>query len=152
MMFSMITINEIPDADEDGSGGKKTLVVRFGRRTGVLLYGAGLAAAYLVILLAPLAGFSGFWIYLGLLTLPLSVRSFMIARASYESPAAMAPANLLTIRVHNLTGFLLIAAYVVRGALIGRPPAQMIVPLALVVVLYLPVAAKIFLTPRPKPA
>ena len=145
MMFSMITVNEIPDADEDSSGGKKTLVVRFGRKAGVRLYGLGLLAAYLVILVTPLAGFSGFWIYGGLLTLPLAIRAYLILTRSYESPSAMAPANLLTIRIHNLTGFLLIAAYVARGALAGRNPADMILPVLLVLVLYLPVAVKIFI-------
>ncbi len=154
MMFSMITVNEIPDADEDSSGGKKTLVVRFGRKTGVRLYGLGLLLAYAVILVTPLAGFSGFWIYGGLLTLPLALRAYLILRRSYQSPSAMAPANLITIQVHNLTGFLLIAAYVVRGAVAGRNPADMILPVVLVLVLYLPVAVKIFFAApgRAKPA
>jgi 1,4-dihydroxy-2-naphthoate octaprenyltransferase len=148
MMFSMITINEIPDADDDGSGGKRTLVVLFGRRAAVRLYGAGLAAAYLVILIAPLVGFSTFWAYGAFLTLPWGVKAFAVLRANYENPAAMAPANMLTIRIHNMTGLLLIAAYVIRGATLGRPLIQMPIPLGLLVVLYLPVAMKIFLPPR----
>src|SRR3989304_4227041 len=37
MLFSMITINEIPDYLEDREGGKLNLVARFGRKTGVSL-------------------------------------------------------------------------------------------------------------------
>ena len=38
MLFSMITINEIPDYFEDRKGGKLNLVVRFGREAGVWLF------------------------------------------------------------------------------------------------------------------
>jgi 1,4-dihydroxy-2-naphthoate octaprenyltransferase len=148
MMFSMITINEIPDAHDDGAGGKRTLVVRFGRPAAVWLYGAGLAIAYLVILVSPLVGLATYWIFLGLLTLPWSIRAFAVLRKNFTNPAAMSPANMLTIRAHNLTGLLLIAAYIIRGAVGQRPLRQMAIPLALLLVLYFPVAVTIFLPPR----
>jgi 1,4-dihydroxy-2-naphthoate octaprenyltransferase len=148
MMFSMITINEIPDAGEDGASGKRTLVVRFGRLVGIRLYGAGLACAYLIILVSPLVGRATYWVYLGLLSLPWSARALAVLLKNYTNPVAMAPANMLTIRAHNLTGILLIAAYVIRGAVGQRPIRQMAIPLALLLLLYLPVAVTIFLPPR----
>ena len=45
-MWSMIVINEIPDFDEDRLSGKMNLVARFGRKTGVVLYQAGLFCAF----------------------------------------------------------------------------------------------------------
>jgi 1,4-dihydroxy-2-naphthoate octaprenyltransferase len=50
LMWSMLIINEIPDYEEDRRGGKLNLVARFGRRTGVVLYVAGLVAAYGILL------------------------------------------------------------------------------------------------------
>jgi 1,4-dihydroxy-2-naphthoate octaprenyltransferase len=144
MMFSMITINEIPDAESDGSGGKRTLVVRFGRSAGVRLYGAAAAMAYLVIIVSPLLGLTTFWTYLSLLTFPLFVKAFSVLKGNYRNPAAMAPANKLTIRAHNLMGILLIAAYVVRGGIGHRPLEQMIAPLGILLVLYLPAAVMVF--------
>lgn len=144
MMFSMITINEIPDSENDGTGGKRTLVVRFGRSAGVWLYGAAGAIAYLVILISPLLGLTSFWTYLSLLTFPLFAKAFSVLRSNYRNPAAMAPANMLTIRAHNLMGILLIAAYVIRGVTGGRPPGRIIASLVILLVLYLPVAATIF--------
>lgn len=144
MMFSMITINEIPDSEGDRTGGKRTLVVRFGRLAGVWLYGAAGAMAYLAILVSPLLGLTSFWTYLSLLTFPLFAQAFFLLRSNYRDPAAMAPANMLTIRAHNLMGILLIAAYVIRGVTGQRPGGQMIVPLVILLVLYLPVAATIF--------
>jgi 1,4-dihydroxy-2-naphthoate octaprenyltransferase len=149
MMFAMITINEIPDSESDGTGGKRTLVVNFGRSAGVWLYGAAGAAAYLVILGSPLFGLTTFWTYASLLTFPMFARAFSVLRRNYMNPAAMAPANMLTIRAHNLMGILLIAAYVIRGVIGQRPPGQMIVPLVILLVLYLPVAVTIF--PRRQP-
>ena len=46
MLFSMITINEIPDYDEDRKGGKLNLVARFGREAGVWLFILSLLSAY----------------------------------------------------------------------------------------------------------
>ena len=52
----------------------------------------------------------------------------------------MAPANMLTIRIHNLSGILLVVAYVVRGAVLRRGLIRMVIPLAVLLLLYLPVA------------
>jgi 1,4-dihydroxy-2-naphthoate octaprenyltransferase len=144
MMFSMITINEIPDESQDREGGKRTLVVRFGPKAAVWLYGASITCAYLLILIAPLAGAASYWMYLALATVPWFVAAMRILSRNYRDPAAMAPANVLTIRIHNLTGILLILGYVVQGAVKGRSLRVMIVPLALLLLLYLPVAAKVF--------
>ncbi len=144
MMFAMITINEIPDSQSDGTGGKRTLVVRFGRSAGVWFYGASGALAYLAILVCPLFGLTTFWTYVSILTFPMFAKAFLVLRRNYMNAAAMAPANMLTIRAHNLMGILLIAAYVVRGVTSQRPPGQMIAPLAVLLVLYLPVAVTIF--------
>jgi 1,4-dihydroxy-2-naphthoate octaprenyltransferase len=151
MMFSMITINEIPDAENDRTGGKRTLVVRFGRAAGVRLYGASGALAYLLILVCPVFGLTTIWTYVSLLTFPLFARAFFVLRRNYMNPAAMAPANMLTIRAHNLVGILLIAAYMIRGVIGQRPPGQMIAPLVILLALYLPVAVMIFPRSSPRP-
>jgi 1,4-dihydroxy-2-naphthoate octaprenyltransferase len=147
MMFSMITINEIPDAENDREGGKRTLVVRLGPLAGVGLYGAGMAIAYLIVLLCPPAGLTSWWTYLVFLTLPLLARALVVLLRDYRNPQAMLPANVLTIRIHNLTGILLIAAYVVRGTTNGRELRDMGIPLLVLVLLYLPVAVAVFSKP-----
>jgi 1,4-dihydroxy-2-naphthoate octaprenyltransferase len=148
MMFSMITINEIPDESQDREGGKRTLVVRFGPKTAVWLYGASITCAYLLILIAPPAGAASYWMYLALATVPWFWKAMRVLSRNYRDPAAMAPANMLTIRIHNLTGILLILGYVIQGASNHRPLRVMIVPLAVLLLLYLPVAAKVFFRSR----
>ncbi len=111
LMWSMIVINEIPDYEEDRSGGKMNLVARFGRRTGVRLYIAGLAAAYGVLLLCVLTGVAPLVVLTGLVSVPLAVKSVKILRQNYLHKMRMAPANIAMIKVHFLTGAGMIGAY-----------------------------------------
>lgn len=115
MMFAMIIINEIPDRKDDAAAGKNNLVVLLGAKKAVWLYAAAMTGAYLVILSAPLFNLASFWIYLALFTLPWSLRAFGISKRNFSNPSKLAPANLLTIRAHNLTGILLIIAYLFQG-------------------------------------
>jgi 1,4-dihydroxy-2-naphthoate octaprenyltransferase len=139
MLFSMITINEIPDYVEDRKAGKLTLVVRFGREKGVRLFTLSLLSAYGAILVGillrriPLPGLISF------LTLPLAYRTIAVLRTHYQEPAKMAPANLGMICVHNFTAILLILAYFFDGFK-SNALVPSVLPLIVLVVLYFPVA------------
>ena len=114
MMWSMIIINEIPDYEADTQGGKRNLVARYGRKTGAVLYGMGLAAAYGVLIFAAgLHALSPF-ILLGLISLPFAFKSFVVMKKHLNDPLAMAPANLAMIKVHNVTVTAMIIAYVIE--------------------------------------
>jgi len=138
MLFSMITINEIPDYLEDREGGKLNLVARFGREAGVRLFIVSLLSAYGAILIGillrriPLLGLISF------LTLPIAYKTISILKAHYQDPAKMAPANLGMICVHNLTAILLIIAYFIEGfksdALVPS-----VLPAIVLMILYFPV-------------
>lgn len=144
MMFSMITINEIPDEKNDREGGKRNLVVLFGSKIAVWLYATSMFIAFLVIIVAPLRGVTSFWIYLGLITFPWFIKAFLILHKNFNDPVKMSPANMLTIRIHNSIGILLIIAFVIHGGLIGRNIYQMWFPLVILIILYLPVALTVF--------
>lgn len=144
MMFSMITINEIPDEAMDRSGQKMTLVVRFGARRAVWFYGSGMLIAFLIIVFAPIIAKATYWIYLSLLTFPWFIQAFKILRKNYQNPAKMALANILTIRIHNLAGLLLILAYVIHGTLAGNNYKIIWISLIFSLFLYLPVLLTVF--------
>jgi len=139
MLFSMITINEIPDYLEDREGGKLNLVARFGREAGVRLFTTSLLSAYGAILVGiilkkiPILGLISF------LTLPIAYKTISILRTYYQEPVKMAPANLGMICVHNFTAILLFVAYFIVGfrkeALIAS-----FLPLIVLIVLYIPIA------------
>ena len=56
---------------------------------------------------------------------------------------------MLTIRIHNLTGVLLVGAYVIQGGIDQRGLDRMLIPAAVLLLLYLPVA---FAQLRPRKA
>ena len=97
--------------------------------------------AYLLVLSGPLFGITSYWTYLAFLTVPWFITAFRVLRKHYDDAKAMSPANMLTIRVHNMTGFLLVAAYVIQGGIEGRPLSVVWIPVAVLVLLYLPVVA-----------
>lgn len=112
LMWSMLIINEIPDYEEDRRGGKLNLVARFGRRTGVVLYAAGLLAAYGILLTAVLTRVAPPLALLGFLSLPLAFRSVRVLAENYLDRLKMTPANLMMIKVYVLTGFFLVTGYI----------------------------------------
>lgn len=139
MLFSMITINEIPDYLEDRRAGKMNLVARFGKETGVKLFILSLLSAYGAILMGILLGKIPVIGLISLLTLPIAYKTICILRKHYEDPVHMAPANLGMICTHNFTAILLVIAY----TLIGFKKDDLLssfLPLLTLIVLYIPVA------------
>ncbi|MBN1177726.1 MAG: 1,4-dihydroxy-2-naphthoate octaprenyltransferase [Anaerolineae bacterium] len=111
----ILWINEFQDMPADAQVGKRHLVVRMGRKNGALAFGLLLAAVYLSILLGVLFVGVSPWALLGLLTAPLALKAYRVARVHYDHPQELVPANVLTIRTHLLTGLLLTLGYVVQG-------------------------------------
>ena len=65
----------------------------------------------------------------------------------------MSPANMLTIRIHNITAILLIAAYLIHGMLSGQELSSILGAIIVLIVLYLPVVLTVFIPIIPvKPA
>ena len=138
MLFSMITINEIPDYYGDRKGGKLNLVARFGRETGVWLFILSLLSAYGAILIGVALGKIPPLGLLSLLTLPIAFRTISILKTYYKDPVKMAPANLGMICTHNFTAILLIIAYFIEGFSKDALMAS-ILPLMVLVALYVPI-------------
>jgi 1,4-dihydroxy-2-naphthoate octaprenyltransferase len=138
MLFSMITINEIPDYFEDQKGGKLNLVARFGRKAGVWLFILSLLSAYGAIVAGVLLGRIPPLGLLSLLTLPIAFKTISTLRSYYQDPVKMAPANLGMICTHNFTAILLIFAYFIEGLKWNDPVASFL-PLIVLIVLYIPI-------------
>jgi 1,4-dihydroxy-2-naphthoate octaprenyltransferase len=139
MLFSMITINEIPDYDEDRKGGKLNLVARFGRETGVWLFILSLFSAYGAIIAGVTLGRIPVLGLISLLTLPIAYKTISILKAFYQEPIKMAPANLGMICTHNFTAILLILAYFIEGFKSDALIASFL-PFIVLIILYIPIA------------
>jgi 1,4-dihydroxy-2-naphthoate octaprenyltransferase len=152
MLFSMITINEIPDYEEDRKGGKLNLVARFGRGAGVWLFGMSLLSAYGAIIAGMVLGKIPALGLISLLTLPIAYKTISILSTYYREPMKMAPANLGMICTHNFTAILLILAYFIEGFKSDALIASFL-PAIVLVMLYIPIARLIsrtvFTPPHP---
>jgi 1,4-dihydroxy-2-naphthoate octaprenyltransferase len=71
---AILVVNNVRDVGTDSQTGKRTLVVRLGRKGGVVEYALLLAAAYFTVLVLFVGGFFGLWILLPLVTAPVAWR------------------------------------------------------------------------------
>lgn len=77
---AILVVNNVRDRVTDASAGKRTLVVRFGRRSGEIEYALLLLIAYLVPVLLALSGLAPWLVLLPLATAPLALRLFASLR------------------------------------------------------------------------
>lgn len=115
LIAAVLYVNEFPDYSADKAVGKRTLVVRLGRRKAVIRYNALMGVTYLAILTGVVSGILPLAALLGLITLPASLRAIAYLRMHYASPFDLVPANALTIVAHLATGLLLTLAYAWEG-------------------------------------
>jgi 1,4-dihydroxy-2-naphthoate octaprenyltransferase len=87
---AILLVNNIRDVEEDRTAGKKTLIVRWGRRAGVLLYRGCIAGAGIVVLFATVPTMSHWWSLTALLPLPLGIR-YAGVLGSEEDPGVLNP-------------------------------------------------------------
>lgn len=112
-MAALLCANEFPDYAADRCVGKKTLPVHLGRERavssylGLLFAGYGVTVAGIILRLLPAA------LGISLLTLPLALRAAGGMRRFHSDPAALAPTNAATYRVHFYSGLLMTVGYVI---------------------------------------
>jgi 1,4-dihydroxy-2-naphthoate octaprenyltransferase len=86
LIMSLAVVNNIPDFHQDRLVGKKTLVVRLGRKTAVTLYVALAGLAIAIAVCGAISGFFPMTCVATLLGAPLLFMSAKVARHSYEQP------------------------------------------------------------------
>ncbi len=107
----LLFLNEFPDAEADATGGRRHLVIHFGRAKSSRIYAGSLVIVYALILAAPLLFQIPVSILLALLTLPLALKAVGIARKHHDDTAALIPALGLNVGVVILTDLLLGVGY-----------------------------------------
>ncbi len=110
---AIILINEFQDFKADGIAGKRTLVVRLGRKNSVYLFALVIFSAFLPVIVGTIAGLMPPSTLIVLLSLPLAVKAVANAGRHYDDPEKLSPSNGLTIACQALTGILLAAAYII---------------------------------------
>jgi 1,4-dihydroxy-2-naphthoate octaprenyltransferase len=111
LITAILLVNEFPDYDADGRVGKRTLVVRMGRKQAINGYIILMSMAYITIIVPVILEITTPYTLLGLLSIPFAVKGVFYARRNYERSYDLIPANGSTIFCFLSTGFLLILAY-----------------------------------------
>ncbi len=75
----LLLINEFPDMEADRQGGRKHLVIRFGKKKAAYIYAFGVLLTFGIIVALPLLDIVSMWIYLALIPLPLGVNASFLA-------------------------------------------------------------------------
>lgn len=92
LAMAILLVNNIRDVETDRNAGKRTLVVRIGRRAGVGLYGATVLAAFLVAPVLLLMDRSHAGVLITLLALPLAFMNIMtLVRSKPEAAVELNP-------------------------------------------------------------
>lgn len=88
LVSDLLLINQFPDREADRWAGRNHLLLAWGDRAGISVYGLFLAAAYLSVLLSVAFDALPGWVLLTLLTLPVAALAFRgLARHADEVPA-----------------------------------------------------------------
>lgn len=106
----LLLLNQFPDAEADRQGGRKHLVIQYGRRNAALIYTAGAIATFAIIFILPLVGVSSYWLFLGLLPLPIIFKATFTTLKSYNNREGLIPAMGANVATVLLTDALLAAA------------------------------------------
>jgi 1,4-dihydroxy-2-naphthoate octaprenyltransferase len=113
----LLFLNEFPDVEADRRGGRRHLVIVLGHRRAAWLYAGGLALTYSVIAAGVAAARLPAAALLGLLTVPLALRSARIAIRHGAEHDAMVPALATNVIVVLATDALLAVALFVDRAI-----------------------------------
>ena len=106
LIMALAVVNAIPDFHQDRLVGKRNLVVRLGRRGGVVLYVSLCAAAFAVIVAGVAAGAFPVPCLAALLALPLLVKSARHAARTFERPRDFIPAIAAVVTCYALATLL----------------------------------------------
>ncbi len=103
----VVFINEFPDYLADKSVGKRTIVVRLGKKNAMVLYHILLVSVYAAIVFLVIFKFLPRMSLIILLSLPLAMKAFIVSRKNFDKIHELLPANASTIGLHLVIGALL---------------------------------------------
>lgn len=88
LVSDLLLINQFPDREADRWAGRNHLLLAWGERAGINVYGVFLLAAYLTVVIAVAVGVLPAWVLLSLATAPLAVVAFRgLSQKANEMPA-----------------------------------------------------------------
>jgi 1,4-dihydroxy-2-naphthoate octaprenyltransferase len=118
LTVGILYINEFPDAEADGSKGRRDLIVRWGKQAAASRFKVLLASAYGILVLGAAGGLITPLALLGLLSIPKALSATRILDSTKGRAPELIPGMAAMVMTTLLTGTLLAVAYLAHG-LIG---------------------------------
>jgi len=109
----VLYINEFPDYSADSAVNKNTIVVKMGRENAAALFSVILLANYLITVSCALMGWIPFSALAVVVTLPLAVTVIITLNKNCYMIQELLPANAGVIKLHLISGLLLIGSYLI---------------------------------------
>lgn len=107
----LLFLNEFPDAEADGKGGRYHLVIHFGKATSARLYAVTLLIVYSLILAAPFILNIPYTVLIALMTSPLALKSVMRVLKYHSDTPRLIPALGMNVGIVIFTDLLLAVGY-----------------------------------------
>jgi 1,4-dihydroxy-2-naphthoate octaprenyltransferase len=107
----LLFLNEFPDAEADRLGGRRHLVIFFGKKTSAVIYACAMLLLFVLIAAGPFIENIPYTVLITLATLPLGVAAVFLTLKHYDDPVRLVPAQGLNVALVILTDLLLALAY-----------------------------------------
>jgi len=108
LISAVVIINEFQDANADARVGKRTIVVRMGKRKAVKLLAVVSLAAFVPVIAGVSTGLLPPFILISLAAVFPILKAINTARLNYNRSIELAPANASIIMSHTLMGILMV--------------------------------------------
>ena len=107
----LLFLNEFPDAEADRRGGRRHLVIVFGRKKSAVIYAGSVALVFVLIAAAPFILNIPHTVLIALLALPLGVAASALTLRHHDDPPRLVPAQAMNVALVIVTDLLLALAY-----------------------------------------
>jgi 1,4-dihydroxy-2-naphthoate octaprenyltransferase len=107
----LLFLNEFPDLEADRQGGRRHLVIFFGRKKSAVIYAFAVVLVFALIAAGPFVENIPYTVLIALATLPLGVAAVFLTMKYHDDPARLVPAQGLNVALVILTDLLLAVAY-----------------------------------------
>jgi 1,4-dihydroxy-2-naphthoate octaprenyltransferase len=107
----LLFLNEFPDAEADRQGGRRHLVIFFGKKKSAVIYACAVLLLFALIAAGPFILNIPYTVLIALSTLPLGVAAVFMTLKHHDHAARLVPAQGLNVALVILTDLLLAVAY-----------------------------------------
>jgi 1,4-dihydroxy-2-naphthoate polyprenyltransferase len=107
----LLFFNEFPDADADRQGGRRHLVIFFGKKKSAVIYAGALLLLFSLIAAGPFVENIPYAVLIAWATMPLAVFAAVLLFKHHDEPARLVQAQGVNVALVILTDLLLAVAY-----------------------------------------